>query len=355
MAAALSEITTRRGWAIQPLSLNDSPSGHALAIGGQNVEFRGFGRDKLKFVVAAIREANRHDRSIILAAHPHLAPPAACAKFGASQARMIVVSHGVEVWKPLPWLRGRCLRRADVALAPSRDTAEKLAAVQGVAPEKIRVLAWPLSSSFLEMANHPATLPLPPSFPSGRVILTVGRWAASERYKGVDDLIRAAAQLRPSFPGLQMVAVGDGDDLPRLRQVAAEAGATELVHFLRDLSREQLAACYAQADIFALPSSGEGFGLVFLEAMAFGKPVVGASCGGTTDVVEDGVNGLLVPTHNPDALAGALGRLLASDSLREQLGRRGAELVRSRYSFEVFVSCLETILERCSVDSAGAA
>ncbi len=122
------------------------------------------------------------------------------------------------------------------------------------------------------------------------MVLTVGRWAATERYKGADELIEAIAQLQASMPELHLVVVGGGDDLPRLRKLASDRGIFDRVVFLEGLSREQIAACYAHCDVFALPSTGEGFGLVFLEAMAFGKPVVGADSGGIPDLVEDVVN-----------------------------------------------------------------
>jgi phosphatidylinositol alpha-1,6-mannosyltransferase len=162
------------------------------------------------------------------------------------------------------------------------------------------------------------------------VVLTVGRWAATERYKGADDLIEAIAQLQPSTPDLHLVAVGGGDDLPRLRRLASDCGVADRVSFLEGLSSEQLAACYAHCDIFALPSTGEGFGFVFLEAMAFGKPVLGADSGGIPDLVEDGVNGLLIPPRDQQRLVEALGRLLRDPSLRARLARQGAEIVRRK-------------------------
>jgi phosphatidyl-myo-inositol dimannoside synthase len=353
-AAALNEIAVRRGSTAEFLSLNDPPPWQTFATSaasGAEIRFRGFGRAKFEFAFSAFREALRGDVHIIVAAHPHLALPAACAKSVSAHARTIVVSHGVEIWQPLPGLRRRALLRADLVLAPSTDTAEKLACVQGASREKTRLLPWPVDPSFLQMAERSGALAPPASFPSGRVILTVGRWSASERYKGADDLIRAFAQLRAQFPGLHLVAVGDGDDLPRLRSIAGETGASNSVHFLSSLSREEIAACYARAEVFALPSAGEGFGLVFLEAMAFGKPVVGAASGGTTDVIQDGANGFLVPPHDPESLSRTLAQLLGNDSLRDQLGRRGAELARGRYSFQAFESSLESILEQCGLDS----
>lgn len=347
-AAALTRIAARRGCLADFLTLNDPSREETFQVADCEVQVRGFARAKMQFTASALRAAWLEKPAVILAGHPNLAPPAAWMKSLVPHARLIVMSHGVDVWQPLPALRRHSLGRADVAVAPSRDTAEKLAAVQGVPHDAIRVLPWPISADFLDLASRMGAFLLPPAFPAGaadRVILTVGRWAASERYKGADELIRAVAQLSSSFPGLHLVAVGGGDDLPRLRALAGAAGLADRAHFLEGVSREELAACYSRAEIFALPSAGEGFGLVFLEAMAFAKPVVGAACGGTLDVIQDGTNGLLVAPRDVDSLAKALSSLLESRRLREQLGGRGASDVRERYTFEAFETALERILE----------
>jgi glycosyltransferase involved in cell wall biosynthesis len=231
-----------------------------------------------------------------------------------------------------------------LVLAPSSDTISKLISVQVVAEKKIRRLPWPLSPSFLAMADDRSKLPALPDFPRGRIVLTVGRWAASERYKGADLLIGAIAQLRPAHPDLRLAAVGSGDDLPRLRALADSLCVSDVIHFFESLSRQEIAACYARADLFALPSTAEGFGLVFLEAMAFAKPVIGAAAGGSVDVIEDGVNGLLVPPNDPERLAQALDRLLRDGALCAELGRRGAEIVRQKFQFSTFQAELERIL-----------
>jgi len=221
--------------------------------------------------------------------------------------------------------------------------------VQGVPQEKIRRLPWCLSPSFLAMADDRDKLPEVPGFPRGRIVLTVGRWAASERYKGVDLLIGAVAQLRGTQPDLHLVAVGSGDDLPRLRALAHSLGVSGVVHFFENLSREEIAACYARADLFALPSTAEGFGLVFLEAMAFSKAVVGAAAGGSVDVIEDGVNGLLIPGNDPAHLGHALDRLLRDEAFCAELGRRGAEIVRQNFQFSGFLAELERIVTDCVI------
>jgi phosphatidyl-myo-inositol dimannoside synthase len=353
-AAALEEIALRNGSGTLHLGLNDPPGPQSFLAGERKISLRGFGRSKLRFVLSAIGQA-RQKTGLVLAAHPHIAPPALWMKRLSPRLKTIVMSHGVEVWEPLPPLRRNALRSADLVLAPSSDTAQKLAHVQGVSPMKIRQLAWPLSPSFLRWADAPAELPLPEGFPRGQVILTVGRWAASERYKGADELIGAVAHLRKTFPGLHLVAVGGGDDLVRLQELTAQLGISDCVHFFDGISRKELAACYAHADIFALPSTGEGFGLVFLEAMAFARPVVGAASGGATDLVEDGVNGLLIPPRDSERLAEALKRLLHDGPLCKELGRRGSEIVRHKFGFAVFQAGLEQILAEGGLDSGRAA
>ncbi|MGH9700284.1 MAG: glycosyltransferase family 4 protein [Candidatus Acidiferrales bacterium] len=348
--AAFDAIARARGWRTKFLSLNDPRGEHSLSGFANSVSFYGFGRAKLSFTIAAIRgarAAGNNSDAIVLAAHPHLAPPAALARLFSPNARMLIMSHGVEVWQPLAPLRRRALLRADRVLAPSSYTAEKLATMQGVSKENIRKLPWPLDATFRRMAENPAALPLPPDFPQGRVILTVGRWAAAERYKGVDDLIRATAQLRPRIPDVHLVAIGSGDDLPRLERLTRELGAGEFVHYLQGLTREQLGASYARAGVFALPSTGEGFGFVFLEAMAFGKPVVGAAVGGPADLIEHEGNGLLVAPGDLRQLTEALARLLEDEAYRAELGGRSREVVNTQYDFETFTAGLSQILEEC--------
>ena len=346
-AAAIEEIAIGNESFRNFLSLNDPPGLHTVHVGERDIAFRGFGHAKIRFVLSALgqpRVFTPRGVEIVLALHPHLAVPASFMKGLAPHLKTIVMSHGVEVWERMTALRHRALLNADLVIAPSRHTAQKLAEVQRVPQERIRILAWPMNPAFLRMADAPGRPSLPLVISQGLTILTVGRWAASERYKGADELIRATAQLRSTNLGLNLLVVGDGDDLPRLQKLAADLSISDCVRFLKNLSPEEIAACYLHADIFALPSTGEGFGFVFLEAMAFAKPVVAVSQGGTTDLVEDGVNGLLVPPHDTQRLVWALNFLLNDPSRRLELGRRGSEIVRHKYGFDVFQAGISQIL-----------
>jgi phosphatidylinositol alpha-1,6-mannosyltransferase len=354
MVCALQNILARQGWSAAYLGLNDPTGFQTLRVADHSVPFRGYQRSKIRFVLRTLQLTRKRPR-IVIAAHPNLAAPARLMKSFSPSTKTIVLCHGVEVWEPLPTLRRRALLAADLVLVPSTYTAEKLTYLQGIPAERIRILPWPVNPEILQMSDAPAELPLPAGFPAGPVILTVGRWAASERYKGADDLIRTLPKLLFPFPNLHIVAIGSGDDLPRLKKITADLGLTASVLFLERISRERLAACYAHAEVFALPSTGEGFGIVFLEAMAFGLPVIGARAGGVTDIVKHGANGLLIPGKDPAMLVQALDQLLRDPGLRAKFGKRSAEIVREKYRFESFERGLEDILIECGMDPMEAA
>lgn len=343
IAASLAAIAAERGWPFCALSLNDAKGERESSVGSLKFHFQGFEKNKIQFVLAALQTA-RTRPSIILAGHPNLAPVASVMKILAGNPQVYVSTHGIEVWRTLPLIRRRALRRADFVLAPSTDTARKLIEVQHIANEKIRKLAWALDPDFLALAAAPERLPLPEEFPRGDVVLSVGRWAASERYKGADLLIQAVADLANQFPKLHLVLAGSGDDIPRLRELAQRSGCAERIHFFTSLSRQELAACYAHADVFALPSLGEGFGLVFLEAMAMKKPVIGAALGGIPDIVQNGETGFLVDPRDPHSLVTTLRTLLSAPDMRRRMGERGNEVVRTRFSFDRFQDELRKIL-----------
>jgi phosphatidylinositol alpha-1,6-mannosyltransferase len=180
------------------------------------------------------------------------------------------------------------------------------------------------------------------------VILTVGRLLASERYKGMDTLITALPRLLARWPELQLAIVGQGDDLPWLEELAEKSGAKRHVHFLNDLSYAQIAACYRACEIFALPSRGEGFGFVYLEAMASGKPVIAGAHGGALDVVEDGVSGYLVQHGDAVQLATSIETLLSDPALGREMGVRGKQRVEHEFRFSVFAKAFKKIIrEQC--------
>lgn len=343
LAAVMSEFAASRGMDCRLLSLNDSPELHRLSAGGREFVFTGCERGKARFAVTAIRAARRQAK-LVVAAHPHLGPVVQAMKVAAPRLNSIICTHGIEVWEPLSGLRRSALRRADLVLAPSQDTADYVALQQEASRDRIRVLPWALDPQFEALISGASKNGLPQNFPTGRVILTVGRWLASERYKGMDTLITALPRLLAHRPDVQLVAVGQGDDRAWLEDLAEKNGVRWHVHFLSGVSYAELAACYSACEIFALPSRGEGFGLVYLEAMACGKPVIGGSHGGAPEVIQDGVTGYLVPHGDAPHLATSIETLLSDPALGREMGARGRERVEHEFRFSVFAKSLKKIL-----------
>ena len=342
-ALALVSFAAERGQSCRFLSLNDAAGVRWLRAGSVEIIFTGFGRTKERFVRSALKIAI-HQPEIVVALHPNLAPVVTAMKILAPGIRSAVVVHGVEVWKPLPAIRRWSLRSMDRVLAPSEYTLAEAVKTQHVPISKGRKLAWSLGPEFDPRADPLAGYSEPYGFPRGRVILTVGRWDASEAYKGVDHLIAALPALVENFPDVHLVAVGEGSDLPRLQALARESGVSDRVHFLPFMTHDQLPNAYHRCELFAMPSRGEGFGLVFIEAMARGKPVIGGAHGGTPEIIDEGINGYLVPYGDVTQLVDRLNRLLANDLQRREMGAQALAKARREYTFARFSSELTAIL-----------
>jgi len=343
LALVMSEYAASHKMEYRFLSLNESQDLHRIRVADKEFVFTGADRGKARFVANALRAVKRRPR-LVLAAHPNLAPIVRAMRLLSPRMKSIVCAHGVEVWEPLATRRRNALRKASLVLSPSRATADHLTSVQGVAAERIRVLPWALDPDFAVKNSGAASNQLPANFPQGGTILCVGRWLATERYKGMDTLILAMPRLLLRWPDVQLAIVGSGDDRAWLENIARDSGVQRHVHFFSGLSYEQISACYQAAEIFALPSSGEGFGFVYLEAMAHGKPVIGGAHGGAPEVIVDGVTGYLVQHGDPVQLAASIDALLANPAQARQMGEAGRQRVEKEYRFNVFAKSFKRIL-----------
>ena len=343
LAFVMSEYAASHKMESRFLSLNDSQELHRMRVGDREFVFTGADRGKLKFAANAMRAARRRPK-IVLAAHPNLGPLIGYMRLLAPKMKSIVCTHGIEVWEPLPSTRRNALCRATLVLSPSHATADHLVNVQGVAPDRIRILPWALDPDFVTKSAGAPRSPLPADFPQGRVILSVGRWLSTERYKGMDTLILAMSRLLLRWPDLQLAIVGSGDDRAWLDHVARDSGVQRHVHFLTDISYGELSACYEAAEIFALPSRGEGFGFVYLEAMAHGKPVIGGAHGGAPEVIQDSVTGYVVQHGDTEQLATSIDTLLSNPENARRMGEAGRQRVENEYRFNTFSKSFKKIL-----------
>lgn len=344
VAAVVAKFASGRGMTARFLSLNDPRGLHTVRVGSLEFSVSGYAGSKIQFVGAALRAAGRKPQ-LVMALHPHLAPIVWAMRARRRKFRSMIFTHGVEIWQPLGWPGGAALRRADAVLGPSADTLRHLVSEQRVPPDKVHRLPWGLDPEFEARVAAAAPVEPPAGFPTtGRNILTVGRLVRAEQYKGADTLIAALPRILKTAPDVSFVLVGDGDDRARLEQLARDLGVSERAHFLFGLSPEQLFACFTSCDVFALPSRGEGFGMVFLEAMACGKPVIGGAHGGIPDIVEDGVTGSLVPYGDAERLAQAFETLFNDPARSWEMAARGRERVEKTFSFAQFELQLTQLL-----------
>jgi glycosyltransferase involved in cell wall biosynthesis len=207
-------------------------------------------------------------------------------------------------------------RRADRVVVTSEYCAGVAHQVYGVPLTKLAVV--PEAIDLDDWRRRFAAVPRRPV--ARRVVLSVGRMYPRKRFP---DLIEAVGLLRPRIPDLQLRIVGSGPDHGRLRILCRERGVSDVVTLLGEVSRSELAAEYVNADCFCLPSVQEGFGIVFLEAMAAALPVVACRAGAVPEVVRHGETGLLVTPRRPEELAMALERVLVDQRLRKELAEGG--------------------------------
>jgi phosphatidylinositol alpha-1,6-mannosyltransferase len=318
------------------LSLWDPPDTPAPGA----VLHRGFGRRKAAFVVGLAAALRRHRPDLVLWGHVLLVRLLPLAGLLSPRARHALVVHGWEVWgdpafRRIPAFERPLVRRVQRVISVSRTTAERMARAYGLGPERFLIL--PNATDLKTGAAAPRRREGPLR------LLTVTRLSTKDSYKGVDVVLAALARLRGQVDA-EYVVVGDGQLGGRYEDQARALGLAGAVRFVGRVGEAELADWYRWADVFVLPSSGEGFGIVYLEAWSHGLPVVAAEAGGAAEVVEDGRTGLLVPPGDLDALAAALARLAADPELRERLGTAGRAKVKERYTHERFRARLVDIL-----------
>ncbi|MDR5708507.1 MAG: glycosyltransferase family 4 protein [Armatimonadota bacterium] len=283
-----------------------------------------------RMLLAARRLVRSNDIHVLHIGHLYLGPVGLALRRW-NRIPYVLYLHGGEM---APYMRSRVVRKlvqrvveeASLVVANSRFTLAHYEAM-GMRPRRAEVLP-PVADT---RRFRPDLDPNPARERYGLgncgVVLTVGRLV---QRKGHDLVLRALAALGEEAGPVRYVIAGSGPEERRLRDLAEALGVRDRVVFAGYVPDEELPGLYAACDVFVMPSRAlevrdgiEGFGTVFLEAGACGKPVVGGRSGGATEAVEDGVTGLLVDPHDPGALAEALRRLLRDPELRRRMGETG--------------------------------
>jgi glycosyltransferase involved in cell wall biosynthesis len=312
--------------------LHDQPE-QIPATDGSTI-LKGFKGRRAAFMRESLAVAIRKSDVLILG-HINLLPIAFFAKILKPSLKTLLFAHGVEVWDLREFRRKRFYEpwmlhnSTDRVAAVSRYTANVMVNRFGFPEHRI---------SILPNAVDPVTTGTIIDRPGAPILLAVTRLWAGESQKNVDKIIYAMAALKTRFPALALEIVGDGDLRGELEALAAKLELKERVRFLGKVSNADLQAAYKRASIFVLPSAKEGFGIVYLEAWQHGLAVIGARAGATPELVEDGVDGLLVDLNDPTALVDAIARLAQDSFLMCQLALAGKRKVEERYLHEHFAA-----------------
>ncbi|HZI43473.1 MAG TPA: glycosyltransferase [Gemmatimonadaceae bacterium] len=269
-------------------------------------------------------------------------------------ARTPVVIASRRWWDDVPRAALRIVNRhacrfADCVIANSRTVADLLVTEDRMDGERVAVI-----SNFVDESAF-----TPP--PAGRIMpladlgvppesIVIGCVAGLRPVKDHQSLIAAIAALRPRWPSVRLVLVGDGEARPSLERLTRQLGLADVVHFAGIRANEP--NLHHLFDISVLCSVSEAFPNSIVEAMAAGKPVVATRVGGIVDAVADGRTGLLVAPRDPTALASAIEQLLIKPERRRDMGRAGARRARAQFHVNHVLPSLESLYDRLLVAGA---
>lgn len=269
---------------------------HLAQSAGSKLEF-------LRTVASVSRSRGAFD--LVVCAHVNLLPAAWLAA-RRMNARLLVMCYGLEVWNPGNWPKRYMLHRTDAIVAISAFTVKRLREWAVIAGDRISLVPNAIDLAAYTPGEGSEQLRRRLGLGKGPIILTLGRMDAAERAKGFDEVLEVLPSLLEDFPTLTYCLAGDGTDRARLEQKAEKLGVRDHTVFTGYVPEEQKLDLYRLTDLFVMPSRLEGFGYVFLEALAAGIPVVASSVDGSREAVREGAWGTLADPNNRDELLTAI-------------------------------------------------
>jgi glycosyltransferase involved in cell wall biosynthesis len=243
---------------------------------------------------------------LVYCAHINLAP-LACLAAKLARAPWIMTIYGIDAWKP-PGRRSAIFaaRDADHVMALSGVTLKRFLSWCPVSEERTSVMHNAIHLEQFGMKPRNEALAERLGLRGRKIVMTLGRMDPLEKYKGFDEVMSLLPRLAEHIPKISYVLAGDGADRARLEAKAAELGVADRTVFTGFIPEHEKADLYRLADVYAMPSYGEGFGFVLIEAMACGVPTIASREDGGREAVREGMIGRLVDPHNPDDVEQAI-------------------------------------------------
>lgn len=259
-----------------------------------------------------------------------------------------ILVYGVDAWNIQDSFRCQALHAANKVISISGYTRDRLIQEQGLSFDKISLLPVTFNFSRFHIKPKPDYLLARYNLKANQpIILTVSRLADDEQYNGYDQVIKAILLIRQKIPDIHYILVGKGSDRPRIERMIAELDIQDCVTLAGFVPDDELCDHYNLCNVFAMPSKSEGFGIVYLEALACGKPTVGGDQDGAIDALCNGKLGILVDPDDVAQIASRLIEIVRGESLHpiiyqpEVLRRKVDEI----YGFERFQEKLLDLLK----------
>lgn len=299
------------------------------------------------FILASrlLKNASRFD--VVICLHPNNSSAMYITSLFRPDLRYWIWTHGSDIWPEWSWHMRKGLAGAECILAVSKYSRDSI--MSRLANSRVELIPPPVCLEHFTVGHNLNQKKERP------ILLTVCRLGRGDRYKGHDLVIKALPEIEKKL-GQKVLfrIVGKGDDIDSLKMLADEYGVGSSVQFMGRVSDSDLVTYYQECDLFIMPSrvgilddgswTGEGFGIVYIEAAACGKPVIGSNQGGATDAFIDGVTGIGVNPDSIPEIIEAVYTILSNPSLKRQLGEAGRKFVEENFSLEAFSRRIEKLI-----------
>jgi len=298
LLGALSRHPETRTIVVLPRAITEPPS----VLPAKVIHVEAAAGGKLAFTLEAVRHALRGGFGLIVCGHINLLAVAMlCGVL--TRTPVVLILHGIDAWQaPRKALLSWLARRIDAAVSVSELTRQRFLRWSGVPDDRVFLLPNCVDPDLYGSGPVPDALVRRYNLASKRVLLTVARLAGRERQKGIDEVLELMPSLREACPDLVYLVAGEGPDRERLEAKAQQLGLGDAVIFAGYVPAPDKADHYRLASAFVLAGSCEGFGIVLLEAMACGLPVVASKLDGSREALRDGELGILVDPTDPEDL-----------------------------------------------------
>lgn len=261
---------------------------------------------KLNYVARGLKSIFSDPYDLIVCGHINLLPLAALCSF-ISNKPLILIVHGIEAWEPhCSFISRWALRHVAAVISVSDLTRERFVTWSGVPDSLCNTLFNTIDFNYYRPGAVDLSMLKRWSFSGKHRLITVARLDENERYKGIDEVIDLLPKLLFDFSDLQYIIVGDGSDLSRLKTKVRSLGLQRHVCFTGRVSEDEKLSLYRSSTAFVMPGSGEGFGIVYLEALACGLPVVGSCLDGSRAALLEGELGALPDPRDKEELYAAI-------------------------------------------------